>query len=150
MIFKTSSSSFHYFYYEGVCMHICVCICIWICVRPLVYLGMGSGTSTLDTSTHTHTRASLMLSKWRVCLQCRRHRRHGFSPWIVMIPWSEIWQPTPVFLPEESHGQRSPIGYSSWGHKEVDMTKHARACAYMHTHTYTYIHIYIYIYTVLC
>ena len=32
------------------------------------------------------------------------------------------WQPTPVFLPEKSHGQRSLVGYSSWGHKEPDMT----------------------------
>ena len=63
-----------------------------------------------------------------------------------MIPWSEIWQPTPVFLHEESHGQRSPIGYSSWGHKEADMTKHARVCAYTLTHTHIYIDTYIYIY----
>ena len=33
------------------------------------------------------------------------------------------WQPTPVFLPGESHGQRSLVGYSSWGHKESDMTE---------------------------
>ena len=33
------------------------------------------------------------------------------------------WQPTPVFLPEESHGQRSPVGYDPWGHKESDMTE---------------------------
>ena len=32
------------------------------------------------------------------------------------------WQPTPVFLPGESHGQRSLVGYSLWGHKELDVT----------------------------
>ena len=32
-------------------------------------------------------------------------------------------QPTPVFLPGESHGQRSQAGYSPWGHKESDMTE---------------------------
>ena len=32
------------------------------------------------------------------------------------------WQPTPIFLPGESHAQRSLAGYSSWGHKESDMT----------------------------
>ena len=32
------------------------------------------------------------------------------------------WQPTPVFLPGESHGQRSLAGYSPWGHKELDVT----------------------------
>ena len=35
----------------------------------------------------------------------------------------EKWQPTPVFLPGESHGQRSLVGYSPWGHKESDMTE---------------------------
>ena len=37
-------------------------------------------------------------------------------------PWRRKWQPTPVFLPEKSHGQRSPMGYSPWGCKESDMT----------------------------
>ena len=35
------------------------------------------------------------------------------------IPWRREWQPTPVFLPVESHGQRSLAGYSSWGRKSV-------------------------------
>ena len=34
-----------------------------------------------------------------------------------------IWQPTPIFLPEESHGQRSLVGYSPWGHRESDTTE---------------------------
>ena len=33
-----------------------------------------------------------------------------------------IWQPTPVFLPGKSHGQRNSAGYSAWSHKELDMT----------------------------
>jgi len=33
------------------------------------------------------------------------------------------WQPTPLFLPGEFHGQRSLAGYSPWGHKELDMTE---------------------------
>ena len=36
------------------------------------------------------------------------------------IPWRRAWQPTPIFLPGESHGQRSLAGYSPWGHKESD------------------------------
>ena len=39
------------------------------------------------------------------------------------IPWRRKWQPTPVFLPGESHGQRSMAGYSPGGHKESDMTE---------------------------
>ena len=42
--------------------------------------------------------------------QCRRHRRRGFDPWIGKMPWRRKWQSTPVFLPGESHGQRSLAG----------------------------------------
>ena len=54
--------------------------------------------------------------------QCRRRRRRGFDPWIGKIPWRRAWQPTPVFLPGESHGQRSLAGYSPQGSKESDTT----------------------------
>ena len=36
--------------------------------------------------------------------------------------WRRKWKPTPVFLPRESQGQRSLVGWSTWGHKELDMT----------------------------
>ena len=62
---------------------------------------------------------------------CRRPKSHGFDPWVGKIRWRRKWQPTPVFLPGESHGQRSLVGYSPWGWKESDMTEHA--C--MHSHT---------------
>ena len=39
------------------------------------------------------------------------------------LPWRKEWQPTPVFLPEESHRQRSLVGYSLWGCKESDTTE---------------------------
>ena len=42
-------------------------------------------------------------------------KNHGFNPWIGKIPWRKKWQPAPVFLPGESHGQRSMAGYSPWG-----------------------------------
>ena len=48
----------------------------------------------------------------------------GFDLWVKEIPWRRKWQTTPVFLPEESHGQRILVGYSPWGHKESDMTEH--------------------------
>ena len=62
--------------------------------------------------------------------QCRRCKRGRFDPWVGKIPWSRKWQHTPVFLPEEFHGQRSLAGYSLWGHKESDMTE----CTHIHTH----------------
>ena len=53
--------------------------------------------------------------RWqRICLQCSRP---GFDPWVRKIPWRREWQPTLVFLPEKSHGQRSLVGYSPWGHR---------------------------------
>ena len=42
-----------------------------------------------------------------------------FNPLVVKIPWRRKWQPTPVFLPGKSHGQRSLVDYSPWGHKKV-------------------------------
>ena len=48
--------------------------------------------------------------------QCRRQ---GFDPWVRKVPWRRKRQPTSVFLPGESHGQRSLAGYSPWGHQRV-------------------------------
>ena len=54
--------------------------------------------------------------------QCWRWKRCGFDSWIGKIPWRSAWQPTPVFLPGESHGQRTLAGYSPW-RTESDMTE---------------------------
>ena len=61
--------------------------------------------------------------------QCRRHRRLGFNSRIGKISWRRAWQPTPIFLPGESHGQRSLVSYSPCCCNESDMTvvtEHAR------------------------
>ena len=50
-------------------------------------------------------------------------KRLQFHPWVRKIPWRRAWQPTPVFLPGESHGQRSLVGYSPRGCKESNITK---------------------------
>ena len=55
-----------------------------------------------------------------VCLQCWRPR---FNPWVGKIPWRRKWQPTPVLLPGKSHGQRSLVGCSPWGRKELGTTE---------------------------
>ena len=47
----------------------------------------------------------------------------GFDPWVRKIPWRRRWQPTPVFLPGESHGQRSPAGSGPWIRKESTQLK---------------------------
>ena len=52
-----------------------------------------------------------------------RDMRREFSPWVGKISWRGEWQTTPVFLSRESHGKRRLVGYSPWGHKELDMTE---------------------------
>ena len=42
--------------------------------------------------------------------QCRKHKRHGFDPWVGKSPYRRKWQPTLVFLPGESHGQGNLAG----------------------------------------
>ena len=44
-------------------------------------------------------------------------QRSRFDPWDRKITWRREWQPTPVFLPEEFHGQRSLVGYCPWDHR---------------------------------
>ena len=90
------------------------------------YLGLMAKDAFLRLSKWKY---NLHIAKWTgfpggsvvkesVC-QCRRH---GFDPWVRKIPWRRKWQPTPVFLPGKSHGQRSLEDYSPWGCKESDMT----------------------------
>ena len=67
----------------------------------------------------------------KLACQCRRHQRRGFYPWVGKAPWRRAWQPTLVFLPGESHGQRSLAGYSPQGCKELDMTE---VTQYAHMH----------------
>ena len=55
--------------------------------------------------------------------QCRRRKRPGFHQWVGKIPWWRAWQPTPVFDPRESYGQRSLADFSSYGHKESHKTE---------------------------
>ena len=49
--------------------------------------------------------------------------RPWFNPRVRKIPWRREWQPTPVLLPGEFHGQRSLVGYSPWDCKESDKTE---------------------------
>ena len=68
-----------------------------------------------------HNQASLVVQRKRTCLPSAMC---GFDPWAGKIPWRRRWQSTSVFLPGESQGQRSLVGYSPWDGKESDTTKH--------------------------
>ena len=64
-------------------------------------------------------------ASFRLCREIPRQRSgkesvHRFDPWVRKIPWRRKWQPTTVFWPGKSHGQRSLAGSSPWGCKELD------------------------------
>ena len=66
------------------------------------------------------THSSILRIPWWLRRQriCQRCGRPGFDIWIVKIPWRRAWQPTPVFLPRESHGQRG-----AWQATVCEITK---------------------------
>ena len=63
------------------------------------------------------------LSGREFAFQCRSLRRCVVDPWVRKSPCRRAWQPTPVFLPGESHEQRSLVGCNLWGCKELFMTE---------------------------
>ena len=88
-----------------------------------LYFGGSKITADGDCSHEIKTLAPWNGIPWwlrgqSVCLQCRLP---GFNPWVRKIPWRRKRQPTPVFLPGESHGWKSLMGYSPRGRKESDM-----------------------------
>ena len=95
----------------------------------------GAWQATVHGIAKSQTRLSdftLHFSKFFLCLlKCQTNKkkiflksgRPWFDPWVGKIPWRRTWQPTPVFLPGESHGWRSMVGYSPPGRKELDMTE---------------------------
>ena len=67
--------------------------------------------------------------------QGRRQKRFNYDPWVRKLPWRREWQSTPVFLPGESHGQRSLVSYSPQGHTESDTTEATqRVCSFAALH----------------
>ena len=58
--------------------------------------------------------------------QCRRRKRGRFSPQAGKTPWRRKRQTALVFLPGKFHGYRRLVGYSPWGHRELDMTDHTQ------------------------
>ena len=89
---------------------------------PILYLG-----ATHPNDLHSHSQLEGFpggtSGKGPAC-QCRRHKRCRFNPWVGKSPRRRAWQPAPVFLPGESHGQRSLVaGYSPRGHKESDTSE---------------------------
>ena len=82
-------------------------------IKPTLSALEGPGKSRVCCSKPPST-ASLVAQMVKNLPGCWRP---GFSPWVGKIPWRREWQPTPIFLPGESHGQRSLMGYSPWGQR---------------------------------
>ena len=80
------------------------------CVSPSDFFGFPSDASGKESA-----------------CQCRRHERGGLHPSVRKIPQRRKWQPTPVFLLGESHGQRSLVCFSPHGHTESDRTERRQA-----------------------
>ena len=114
--------------YRWICMYIMLCI-----------LHIYSLTWIVITDKYVYIQLSLMAQWWRICLPLQEMRVWSLGR-CGKIPWRRAWQPTPVFLPGESHGQRSLAGYTPWVHKESDTTE---ATEHKHIHLSIYIHIFM-------
>ena len=95
---------------------------IWEGVHFLPWAGKGARSNLpLDSSSPSTT--NWHLPRWfrgqRIHLQCSRA---GFDAWVRKMPCGSK-EPTPVFLPGESYGQRILVGYSPWSHIESGMTE---------------------------
>ena len=86
-------------------------------IIPVLYTGLRHDQVGLEVNTR---------------LQCRRQKRCWFDSWLGKSPCRIAWQPIPVFMPGESHGQGNLAGYSPWGCRESDMTS---CLVHMHRNT---------------
>ena len=99
----------------------------------------------IHTHTHTHTQG---LPSWlRRQTLCLQYKKPSFDPWVRKILWSRKWQPGPVFLPGNFHGQKILVRDSPWSHKESDMIEqlsiYIYIYIYIYIHTHTHTHIYM-------
>ena len=104
----------------------CHCYCIIQIIFPIKYESLLSLVSAIyeldcggcDKNSQEGTESAC---------QFRKCSRHGLDPCVGKILWNRKWQSTSVFLPGKFPGQRSLVGYSSRGHKELDTTEHTHA-----------------------
>ena len=111
------------------------CVCSW--VMTSVSVGCAEQGCNLLSCRAWTWKCSVFVSRHRQCSSgldfglpwwlsdkesACQSRRCGFNPWVETIHWRRKWQPTPVFLPGEFHGQRSLAGYSPWVRKEWGTT----------------------------
>ena len=86
------------------------------------------------THTHTHTHWTMkVLPRWcsdkESACQCKRHKRHGFDPWVRKIPWRRAWQPTSVFMSLEN-----PMDRGAWRATVHRVAKRQTRLKWLSTH----------------
>ena len=90
---------------------------VLICTFPETSTYIMIKIRTLILIWHCPLSWTSQVAQWsRMHLPCRKPKRRRFNPWVGKIHWRRTWQSTSIFLPGESHGQRSLAGYSPWGH----------------------------------
>ena len=85
--------------------------------HSLCYIVGPCRLSILNTAVCT-TRQS-QLPRWLIGKESTCQAGDGFNPWVGKSPSRRKWQPTPVFLPGKSQGQKNLVGYSPWRHKRA-------------------------------
>ena len=90
--------------------------CLYWCCWGLAGNSSGFWTRICFQIIHSKKFPSDASDKEPAC-QCSRHKRCRLNPWVRKIPWRRKWQPSPIYLSGESHGQRSLAGYSPWGQR---------------------------------
>ena len=94
--------------YMDVCLPVYTCVCIpsnkhWLLLITCIFFNWASQVALVVKN---------------LSANAEDVRDAGLIPVGREDSWRRAWQPTPVLLPGESHGQRSLAGYSPWGHKE--------------------------------
>ena len=78
---------------------------------------------TVDKTEASRWRSGKKKKKKKICLPIQETQEMLVRSWVGKIPWRRKWQPTPVFLPGKFRGQKSLMGYSSWGCKETRLSE---------------------------
>ena len=104
----------------GADMWKCWVVCLWVQNSREVQVGtiiLGYILSQVIYKCVVYIQGASFAGQLVKNLPNQECRRPGFNSQVRKIPWRRKWQPTPIFLPGESHRQRSLAGYSLWGHK---------------------------------
>ena len=91
----------------------CVCSVTQLCPTLYIYI-----------SIYNYPAKGFPIAHWIKNLHAMQETGNvALIPSMGMFSWRRKWEPTPVFLPGESHGQEEMAGYSPWGYKESDRTE---------------------------